>query len=170
MPQGTIFAVRYGTTAALTSTLLSSTLAQNAACIGPQLGYEIPESVVSLSGFPASVIQVIEQSLLVVLVLHPIAAGLVFIAMFASLFLGSQAFSIFVLVLTIIAALVSSVVLGVDLGLAITARNEVAKIVTFNVELAIGNGVWLMVAAVTLVWLAVILLSARVCHCLGVRR
>jgi hypothetical protein len=106
----------------------------------------------------------------VVLVLHPIAAGLVFLAAFASLFLGSHAFSIFVLVLTIIAAILATVVLGVDLALVLTAKNQLADLNRFDVEIVFGNGIWMMVVAVALVWLAVILLSARACYCCGVRR
>lgn len=143
---------------------------ENVSCIGPRLGYEIPEYLVALSPFPPVVIQAVQQSLLVVLVLHPIAAGLVFLAAFASLFLGSHAFSIFVLVLTIIAAILATVVLGVDLALVLTAKNQLADLNRFDVEIVFGNGIWMMVVAVALVWLAVILLSARACYCCGVRR
>lgn len=148
----------------------SSALKENALCIGPQLGYEIPETVVALTGFPTSIIQAVQQGLIAVLVLHPIAAGLVFLAMFASLFLGSHGFSIFVLVLTILAALVSTIVLGVDLGLVLTAKNRVAELNQFSLEILFGNAVWMMVVSVILVWVAVILLSARACYCCGVRR
>ncbi|KAJ2918544.1 hypothetical protein MD484_g1825, partial [Candolleomyces efflorescens] len=147
----------------------SSAREDNVACIGPQLGYEVPEYLVALSPFPAVVIQAVQQSLLVVLVLHPVAAGLVFLAAFASLFLGSHAFSIFVLVLTIIATILATVVLGVDLALVLTAKNQVADL-NRDVEIVFGNGIWMMVVAVALVWLAVILLSARACYCCGVRR
>jgi len=156
---------------ALCLTTACSTIQENALCIGPRLGYEIPESIIRVSGFPGSVIEVVQQALFAVLILHPIAAAFVFVSMFTSLFLASRAFSIFTLVLTVISAILSTVVMGVDLSLVLTAINKVRDLnPRFGLEVEFGNGVWMIVTAVVLVWVAVVLLSARACYCCGVRR
>lgn len=151
---------------------LHSARQEDVACIGPQLRYTIPPSIVALAGFSPAVVNVIETSLLAVLILHPIAAAIVFVAAFFSLFLGSHAFAIFVLLLTILAAIASTIVLGVDVALVVTAKNQLSGINngSFGLEIVFGNGVWMMVAGCAMVWLAVVLLSARACYCCGVRR
>ena len=149
-----------------------SALQENVACIGPQLRYTIPESVVALAGFSPVVVDILQTGLLTVLILHPIAAAIVFVAAFFSLFLGSHGFAIFVLLLTILAAIASTIVLGVDFALVVTAKNQLAGLNggSFGLEIVFGNGVWLMLVGCAMVWLAVLLLSARVCYCCGVQR
>lgn len=134
------------------------------------LGYNVSSFVdLSDAGISPNIVKLIEDALLVVLVLHPVSAGLSFLAVVASLFLASHAFSIFTLILTIITALVASVSLAVDLALVIVARNRLPTLGTFQLAIDFGNGVWMTLVAVVLTWVAVILLSARACYCLGVR-
>ncbi|CAA7258977.1 unnamed protein product [Cyclocybe aegerita] len=137
-------------------------------CFGPRLGYDVPEYISDAVGIDHQIVETVEQALLFVLVLHPIAAGLTLFSFIFSLFLYSHAFSIFTLILTLVTALVSSVVLGIDLALVIVAKNQVENLEAFSFEVVFGNGVWMILAAVIFVWLAVMLLSARACYCLGV--
>jgi hypothetical protein len=132
------------------------------AIVGPQIGYTIPAFVVE---------DIVEGALLEFLVLHPISAGLAFLSLIFSLFFASRAFSVLTLVLTIITALAASLSLGIDLALVLVARrrlfnSEISE--TDNVTVGFGNGVWLGLAGVVLTWIAVFLLSARVCFRLGV--
>jgi hypothetical protein len=140
-------------------------------CVGPKLGYKV-SSVIDLSeaGISPAIVTVVENALTVVLILHPISAGLAFLAVGSSLFLASHAFSIFTLILTIITALVASVSMAIDLALVLVARNRVPTLGTFSLAIDIGNGVWMVVTGVILTWIGVVLLSARACYFLGVRR
>ena len=122
------------------------------------------------AGVSPETVTVIEDALIVVLVLHPVVAGLAFLSVISSLFLASHAFSIFTLILTIITALVASVSMAIDLALVLVARNRLSTLGTFSIAIEFGNGVWMIVTGVILTWIAVVLLSARACYCLGVRR
>jgi len=142
----------------------------NGQCYGPQLGYVVPDSIIALTGISTSLVDAVLKGLLVILVLHPIAAGLSFVTLISSLFLASHPLSILALVLAIITALVSSVVFAVDLALVIVAKNEVSQLEDLQFAIQWGNAPWMGLAAVILTWLAVVALSARACYCFGVRR
>jgi len=140
-------------------------------CFGPMLGYKV-SSFVNLSdaGISTDIVTVIENVLLVVLVLHPVSAGLAFLSLISSLFLASHAFSIFTLILTIINALVATLSMSIDLALVLVARSRLPSLGTFSIAIDFGNGVWMTVTGVILTWIGVVLISARACYCLGVRR
>jgi hypothetical protein len=140
-------------------------------CFGPKLGYNV-SSIIDLNeaGISQTIVNVIQTALSVVLVLHPLSAGLAFLSLLFSLFLTSHAFSILTLILTIINALVSTVSMAIDLALVLVARSRLPSLGTFSIAIDFGNGVWMTVVGVILTWIGVILLSARACYCLGVRR
>lgn len=145
-------------------------LTNNGECSKPRLGYDIPNDLIQLVGLNTSLVDAVLKGLLVVLVLHPIAAGLSFLTLFFSLFLASHGISIFTLILAIITALVTSVVLAADLALVIVAKNKVPSLTNNGFAVNWGNGVWMVLTSLVLTWLAVIFLSARACFCCGVRR
>ncbi|KAF8806592.1 hypothetical protein BYT27DRAFT_7224335 [Phlegmacium glaucopus] len=154
-----------------TSDLNKPTISNAGTCYGPMLSYNVSSFVqLNDAGISPEIVDIVEQALLVVLVLHPIVAGLSFLSVGSSLFLASHAFSIFTLILTIITALVATLSLAIDLALVLVARNRVATLGSFKLAIDFGNGVWMIVTAVILTWIAVVLLSARACYCLGVRR
>jgi hypothetical protein len=137
-------------------------------CIGPELGYNIPPdaiAVASKAGISSSVVGILLHALVVLLVLHPIAAGLSLITFVNSLFLGHHTVSIVALIWSVITALVSTIVFAVDLALVIVARNNVKVIKVANFEVTWGNGVWMVLTATIFTWVGVILLSARACYC-----
>jgi hypothetical protein len=111
------------------------------------------------------VVGILLHALVVLLVLHPIAAGLSLITFVNSLFLGHHAVSIVALIWSLITALVSTIVFAVDLALVIVARNNVKVIKVANFEVTWGNGVWMVLTATIFTWVGVILLSARACYC-----
>jgi len=141
-------------------------------CIGPQLGYTIPQDLVNYLKLPSAVVQVLVQAVIVVLIVHPIAAGLSFIAFINSLFLGSHAVSISALAVSLVTAMLSTVVFAVDLVIVLVAKSKVKDIggVGHNLSITWGNAVWMMLVAVIFTWTAVLLLSARACYCCGVSR
>jgi len=138
-------------------------------CFGPQLGYTVPDYFSAAIGISPEIIQVVEVGVIAILVLHPITAGLSTLSFLTSLFLASHAFSIFSLILTIITAVLSSLLLAIDIALVAIAQAKVKTLTTIHVDVAFGNAVWMVLVAVVFSWGGVITLSARACYCMGVR-
>ncbi|RDB24904.1 hypothetical protein Hypma_007969 [Hypsizygus marmoreus] len=164
--------LRFGVWGLCASSVLNqpSWFTNNGVCLGPQLGYDIPENIANLAGVPPLLVEAVQQSLLVILVLHPVAAGFSFIGFTFSLYLGPHGIAIVTLTVAIIAGIVGTVVLAIDLALVIVAQNKVTDLTPYHFDVAWGNGAWMVLAAVVLTWLAVLFLSARACYCCGVRK
>ena len=148
---------------------LPTVFTNDGSCTAPRLGYNIPEDLLELTGHP-ELANTVLKGLTFLLVLHPVCAGLAFLGMFTALFLGSHGMSILSLLVTIVTAIVSSVVLAADLALTIVARQRVSDLTNGVVTVGWGNGVWMVLAGVASTWLAVILLSAVACRCCGYRK
>ncbi|KAL9712081.1 hypothetical protein Ac2012v2_005157 [Leucoagaricus gongylophorus] len=146
-----------------------TTLDNNGFCFGPQLGYSVPEEIRTLVGLPDGVVNAVEVSLRVILVLHPVAAGLTLVTLITSLFLASHAVSILTLFLTVVAGLLGTIVFGIDLALVIIVKSEIKNTGFLKFDVQFGNGVWMVLVSIILIWAAVVLLSARVCYCCGIR-
>lgn len=138
-------------------------------CTKPRLGYDVNESILELTGQP-QLIQAVLEGLTAVLILHPISAGLALLTLLPGLFLGSHPLSILALVLCIVTALVTTVSCAVDIALVAVAKNKIPSLTSGLFEVAFGNAPWITLAAVVLTWVAVVLLSAVVCECCGLRR
>ena len=139
-------------------------------CFGPKIGYTIPSNLINLTGLSSSVVQIVLQGLFVVLVLHPISAGLSFLTFVNSLFLGSHAVSIAALFFAIVTALLTTVIFVIDLVIVVVAKSKVGDITVAHLAVDFGNAIWMVLVAVIVTWTAVVLLSARACYCCGVRR
>ncbi|KAI0082822.1 hypothetical protein K474DRAFT_30682 [Panus rudis PR-1116 ss-1] len=148
---------------------LPTILTNNGECTNVRLGYDIPQDLLQLTGHP-EIANAVLKGLTFLLVLHPVCAGLAFLGMFSALFLASRCMTIISLLLSILSAVVGSVVLAADLALVIVAKDRVGDLTSGLVDVNFGNGVWLVVAAVACAWMAVILLSAVACRCCGYRK
>ncbi|KAG6382019.1 hypothetical protein JVT61DRAFT_651 [Boletus reticuloceps] len=140
-------------------------------CYGPQLGYTIPTTFLRDAGLSTELANVAETSLLLLLSLHLVAAGLSTVIFILSLFLHSHAVAIIALIIAIVGAIVGTVVFAVDVALVIGVKDNINALfsgASFNVQF--GNAVWMILAAMILTWVAVVVLSARACYCCGVRR
>jgi len=156
-----------------TSALDQPTLLTNdGQCFGPQLGYDfdIPSDLLARVGLSQDLVQTVLRGLLVVLILHVVAAATSLVGLFFSLFLASHACTIISLIITIITGILATIVFVVDLVLAVTAKSKIPDLTNDGVGVGIGNAVWMVLGAVIASWLAVICLSARACYCCGVRR
>jgi len=143
----------------------------DAVCYGPQLGYTIPTSFLDDVGLSESLADVAQTTLLSLLALHLVAAGLSTIIFILSLFLHSHTVAIIALIIAIVTAIIGSVVFAADVALVVGVKDNINSLfsgASFNVEF--GNAVWMILAAVVLTWVAVVVLSARACYCCGVRR
>jgi len=139
-------------------------------CFGPQLGYDVPDSFAALSGVSPEIISAVERGLLFILILHPIVAAMSCLGFILSPFLAEHAVAILALVVAILTAIVGTVVFAIDLALVIVARNQIANMPDLQFDVEWGDGVWMILVAVIMTWLAVVLLSARACYCCGVRK
>jgi len=140
----------------------------NGECFGPQLGYDIPASISALVGISSSETNAVLKALLIVLILHLVAAVLSLFTLVASLFLASHTVTIIALLFSVITALLNSVVFAIDIAIVIVVKDELPL---FDNGLAVGwgNAPWMTLVAVILTWTAVVVLSARACYCCGVR-
>ena len=139
----------------------------NGTCYGPSAGYKIPDSFLRITGYP-QLAKIVLEGLTVLLVLHPVVAGLSFVGAFTSLFLDTHAMLIISLIFTIINTILSSVVVAADLAIVIIARSRVPGLTGGNFDIEWGNAVWLALVGVILSWVGMVLLSVPVCGCCGV--
>jgi hypothetical protein len=139
-------------------------------CTSPKIGYNIPQDVLNLTGYPPDVTDALVKALTILLILHPVAAGLALLTLLFSFFVRSQYFTVLSLITAIFTAVVGSVVLAADLALVIIANQRLRDDLNGLLTVSFGDGVWMIVAAVAMSWLAVIALSAIACRCCGLRR
>ncbi|KAF9460737.1 actin cortical patch SUR7/pH-response regulator pali [Collybia nuda] len=145
-------------------------ITNNGVCFGPQLGYDIPSNITNLTGVSPTLVQAVQHSLLVILILHPVAAGLSFVGFIFSLFLGPHSVAVLTLIIAILTGIVGSVVFAIDLALVIVVRKEISDLPDYHFDVEWGNGTWMVLTAVAATWFAVLFLSARACYCCGVRK
>lgn len=170
-PTSIVTNIRFGVWGFCASSVLDlpTIFTNDGECTAPHLGYVVAPDLLALTGYP-QLAGVVLKGLTVLLVLHPVCAGLAFLCMFTSLFLASPCMTVTSLIFSIFTAIVSSVTLAADLALEIEARQRVGPLTNNAVSVGWGNGVWMILAAVVLTWISVILLSAVACSCCGYRR
>ncbi|KAK2463094.1 hypothetical protein APHAL10511_004749 [Amanita phalloides] len=139
-------------------------------CVGPRLAYQIPPSLSNLIGLSTQVTDILSKALLVLLILHPVAAGLALIALFFSLFLSSTCASVMALLIAILSGLAGAIVFAADIALILVSRQKLQTATNSQFTVLFGNGVWMVLAAVCLTWIASFVLLARNCLCCGMRK
>lgn len=142
-------------------------------CIGPQLGYTIDPLTIEVITKETDLADVILKGLTILLVLHPVAAGLSLLTLVpvtASCLVYHKLPWILSLVLSVPNAIVSTIVFAADLALVIVARSKIKDESAIHVSIDFGNGVWMALVSTIFTWMAMILLSARVCRCFGFGR
>lgn len=136
-------------------------------CSSPALGYTIPQAILDYTGY-ASLIDAVVEGLTVILVLHPICAGLAFVCMFTSLFLESHAMCITSLVISVLTVILACAVFAADIALVLVARVRVPQLTAFSYYVNWGPAVWMILTGLILLWVGMILLSVVACECCGV--
>lgn len=145
-----------------------NTIKAQQACYGPQLGYTVPISLLSLVGLSSALADVAQTTLLTLLVLHLICAGLSVINFILILFLHSHHVA---LAVSIITAILATVVFAVDVALVLSVRDNIDSLFSGgDFVVSFGNGVWMILTAMVLTWMMVIVLSAQRYYFCGVRR
>jgi hypothetical protein len=142
-------------------------------CVGPQLGYTVDPKFIEVVTNEPELADIILKVLTVLLVLHPIAAGLAFLTLLpviASCCVYHHAPWIISLVLSVPTAIISTIVFAADLALVIVAKHKLKEQHTVNLTISYGNGVWIVLVSTFFTWVAMFLLAARVCYCCGFGR
>jgi hypothetical protein len=145
----------------------------NGKCVGPQLGYTIDPRIIAVVTNEPELANLILKALTILLVFHPIAAGLAFLTLLpiiASCCVFHTAPWIISLVLSVLTAIMSTIVFAADLALVLVARHKLREQHTVNVTISFGNGVWIVLVSTFFTYVAMILLAARVCNCCGIGR
>jgi len=142
----------------------------NGVCSAPRLGYDLDPALLAATGHP-EIAQLVEQVLVVVLVLHPVLAGLTFFAFICAIPGGRvRACEIFTLVVTVLSAVVSTIALGVVFGLIGVMKSRVGPLTGGEFQVGFGNCPWMVLTATILLWIAVVLASLVACNCCGLGR
>jgi len=130
-------------------------------CSPKKLGYSIDGRVSQLLGVDRFV-NITSKALTAVLVLHPIACGLAFIAMVLSFIMarptnGTTRFSsLMTLIANLLAAFLTTAVFVIDVVLVAVVRHHVRDETRNNVTAKYGNGVWMVLGAMIALWLGII--------------
>lgn len=97
------------------------------------------------------------------------SAGLTLVTLGLSVFVRVKWARISSLVLNIIGAILSTVVFGIDVSIVTVARAGVKKYLGENTNISIlyGREIWMSLAAVALLWIAVVSQSVVSCYCCG---
>lgn len=138
-------------------------------CSSPRLGYTVDDAVLQLTG-QKDLAQIALKALMGVLVLHPIACGLVFLSLLASLITTwhpVRSLNVISLIAVIFAAVAATVVLVIDIVLIPIARTKVEEATKNALTVVFGNAAWMTLGAVIALWLGVVGASVIACGCFG---
>jgi hypothetical protein len=97
-----------------------------------------------LLNLSTSLVGILLKGVEILLVLHPVSAGLSLITFTQALFLGHHGVSIFALIMALLTALVSSVTLAADIALVVVAKSKVKDLTIAKFDVDFGNGVWMV--------------------------
>ncbi|KAI0310858.1 actin cortical patch SUR7/pH-response regulator pali [Amylostereum chailletii] len=145
----------------------------NGDCQGPQLGYTLDSDIFQILAGTSTEVNLVLRGLTVLLILHPIAAGLAlltFLPVLLSCCMFRNAPWIFSLIFSILTVIVSSITLAADIALVLVARDRLKDFSLLSLSVNWGPGVWMVLAGVVCAWLSMILVSVKVCRCYGSRR
>lgn len=141
------------------------------ACYGPQLGYTVPTSILSVVGLSPKFADVAETTLLTILVLHLVSAVLSTVVFVLSFFLRSHLITKIALLVAIITAIVSTVVFAANVALVVGVKDNIDSLFPgADFVVIFGNGLWMVLVAVILTWIVVIMLSTQQYYRFGVSR
>ncbi|TDL18061.1 hypothetical protein BD410DRAFT_901114 [Rickenella mellea] len=149
-------------------------LSNDGECTHPRLGYKLDATasaaILELTGQP-QLINAVLKSLTVILILHPISAGLCLLTLLLSFWFfmsENHCASILALIFALVNALLTTISCAVDIAIVAVARSRVPGLTGGLFGVGFGNAPWMTLVAVVFVWIAVVLLSGVSCDCLGI--
>ncbi|CAE6414300.1 unnamed protein product [Rhizoctonia solani] len=127
-------------------------------CSRTRLGYDIDNQLLELLGLD-NLNDILSRGLTLVLVLHPIACGLAFLALLFALMLLCRPVrlaSAMALVFSVLAAIVATVAFAIDVALTTIAKNKVGDATDGNLKVTYGAVPWMTLGAMVALWAATV--------------
>ncbi|CUA74975.1 hypothetical protein RSOLAG22IIIB_01610 [Rhizoctonia solani] len=127
-------------------------------CSRTRLGYDIDNQLLELLGLD-NLNDILSRGLTFVLVLHPIACGLAFLALLFALMLlcrPARLASVMALVFSVLAAIVATVAFAIDVALTTIAKNKVGDATDGNLKVTYGAVPWMTLGAMVALWAATV--------------
>ncbi|KAG8693915.1 hypothetical protein FRC09_010190 [Ceratobasidium sp. 395] len=148
----------------ITASVFGISRTQAGYCSKSKLGYSIDNQVLDALGLD-NLDDFISHGLTFVLVLHPIACGLAFLALLFAIMLAfrpARIASAFALILSVLAAIVATVAFAIDVAIATVAKNKVSDITDDRLKVTYGAVPWMTLGAMVALW------AATVAACCGI--
>jgi len=133
-------------------------------CSRSKLGYSVDNQVLNTLGLN-NLDDIISHGLTFVLVLHPIACGLAFLALIFALMLlcrPARLASAMALIFSVLAAIVATVAFAIDIAFTTIAKNKVKDVTNGNLKVTYGSVPWMTLGAMVALW------AAAVAACCGI--
>ncbi|KAG9122008.1 hypothetical protein FRC07_001792 [Ceratobasidium sp. 392] len=149
---------------AITASFLGINRSQPGYCSKSRLGYEVDNQVLQALGLD-NLSDFITHGLTFVLVLHPIACGLAFLAFIFAIMLAfrpARLASVMALIFSVLAAIVATVAFAIDVALVTVARNKIADVSDNRLKITYGAVPWMTLGAMVALW------AATVAACCGI--
>ncbi|KAH7340808.1 actin cortical patch SUR7/pH-response regulator pali [Rhizoctonia solani] len=127
-------------------------------CSRKRLGYDIDNQLLELLGLD-NLNDILSRGLTFVLVLHPIACGLAFLALLFALMLlfrPARLASAMALIFSVLAAIVATVAFAIDVALTTVAKNKVSDATDGNLKVTYGAVPWMTLGAMVALWAATV--------------
>lgn len=127
-------------------------------CSKSKLGYDIDSQVLDTLGLD-NLDDIISHGLTFVLVLHPIACGLAFLALLFALMLifrPARLASAVALIFSVLAAIVATIAFAIDVALTTIARNKIGDATDGNLKVTYGAVPWMTLGAMVALWAATV--------------
>jgi len=148
----------------ITASVIGISQTRNGYCSRSKLGYSVDNQILDTVGLD-NLNDIISRGLTFVLVLHPIACGLAFLALIFALMLlfrPARLASAMALVFSVLAAIVATVAFAIDIALTTIARNKVSDATDGNLKVTYGAVPWMTLGAMVALW------GAAVAACCGI--
>jgi len=138
-------------------------------CSKTHLGYDINPIIGDLLQSQGYNPSLVSKGVIAVLVLHPIACGLCFLALLTSLVMLrptriSRGASICTLLVGLLATVVTTAVFLIDVIVVAVVRHKIKNETDGDVTLNWGNAVWMTLGATIAMWLALVGACAGICE------
>jgi len=145
---------------ALTATVLTYNFDEPAQCSNVHLGFTVsPLLQEALSAInEATLVDVIQKALSVVLILHPVACAVTFLALLFSLLAilltSTRFWDIFSTVVGFLSATLTTIIFAIDIVFVLVAKSKLREHTDGLASVGWGNAVWLTLAAAICTWVA----------------
>ncbi|CAE6437102.1 hypothetical protein ACGC1H_004446 [Rhizoctonia solani] len=142
----------------ITASVIGINRSQPGYCSRTRLGYDIDSQLLQLLGLD-NLNDIFSRGLTLVLVLHPIACGLAFLALLFALMLlcrPARFASAIALVFSVLAAIVATVAFAIDVALTTIAKNKVRDATDGNLKVTYGAVPWMTLGAMVALWAATV--------------